>query len=382
MSPSVSETIPAAVKPSFASALEAWYQHDHRRLPWRETDAPYHIWLSEIMLQQTQVATVLPYYQRFLEAFPTVEALAAAPIEQVLKRWEGLGYYARCRNLHRAAQQIVSLYGGAFPQTFEAVESLPGIGRSTAGAILTFAFRQRHPILDGNVKRVLARLFDIEEDVAAAASVKQLWVLSEKLLASATDVYAYNQAIMELGATLCTPVNPSCLLCPVRHCCDSAARGTQAERPVKATKAPPVPHKTIGAGVIWNAQNQVLIQRRPPEGLLGGLWEFPGGKQEPDESIEQTVLREIAEELDIQVHLGQKIVVVKHAYTHFKITLHAFHCQHLSGTPTPRAADAWQWVEVSNLRQFAFPKANLKIIEALQATSAGFVAEASTGTTP
>jgi A/G-specific adenine glycosylase len=345
----------------FADALVAWYRAHHRDLPWRNTSDPYHIWLSEIMLQQTQVRTVLDYYRRFLERYPTIADLAAAPLDDVLKSWEGLGYYARCRNLHKAAQMVVQKFQGKFPCTLEEVQALPGIGRSTAGAILTFAYRQKHPLLDGNVKRVLSRVLDIGEDIAQNAVVNKLWEHSEALLAQTSDAYAYNQAIMELGATVCLPQNPRCLLCPVQGHCIAQARGTQHERPVKTTKKA-TPHHHIAVGVIWK-DGKILIQQRPAEGLLGGLWEFPGGKQEPGEALENTVLREIEEELGIQVQVQKHIASVKHAYTHFKITLHAYHCQYISGHPQPKAAQECRWVSPDRLPDFAFPKANKAVLE-------------------
>lgn len=352
-------------KPGFADALIRWYHADHRDLPWRNTTDPYAIWLSEIMLQQTQVQTVLDYYRKFLALFPTVRDLAHAPTESVMKAWEGLGYYARCRNLHKAAQMITEQHGGRFPDRFEEVEALPGIGRSTAGAILTFAYGQRHPILDGNVKRVLARLLNIQEDPSLTPVQKRMWVLSEALLSEASEPYTYNQAIMELGATVCLPQNPRCMLCPMQGFCDAFAQGTQHELPVKAPKKT-TPHHTIAIGVIRHPETgQVLIQRRPPEGLLGGLWEFPGGKREPDEALSETVRREIEEELGIQVTVREEFATVKHAYTHFKITLHAFHCDYLSGAPTPTIADEWRWAEIAELSDYAFPKANKTVLETL-----------------
>lgn len=345
----------------FADALVAWYQAGHRDLPWRNTSDPYHIWLSEIMLQQTQVRTVLDYYRRFLERYPTLVDLAAAPLDDVLKSWEGLGYYARCRNLHKAAQTVVREFQGRFPSELEAVQALPGIGRSTAGAILTFAYGQKHPLLDGNVKRVLSRIFDIDEDIGQNAVINKLWERSEALLSEASDAYAYNQAIMELGATVCLPKNPRCLLCPVKSRCQAQSSGTQHERPVKTTKKA-TPHHHIAVGVIWK-DGEVLIQQRPAEGLLGGLWEFPGGKQEPGETLEDTVLREIEEELGLQVQVQGPITRVKHAYSHFKITLHAYHCQYVSGDPQPRAAQECRWVRPDRLPDFAFPKANKTVLE-------------------
>jgi A/G-specific adenine glycosylase len=348
-------------KTGFAESLTDWYQAGHRDLPWRNTHNPYHIWLSEIMLQQTQVRTVIDYYHRFLERYPSIQALAEAPLDDVLKLWEGLGYYARCRNLHKAAQAMVANHSGQFPQTLAEAEALPGIGRSTAGAILTFAYGQKHPLLDGNVKRVLSRVYDIEADIQQTATTHQMWQASEDLLSEAQDPYSYNQAIMELGATVCLPQNPRCLLCPVQEFCSAFAQGTQHERPVKESKKP-TPHHSIGVGVIWH-EGKVLIQQRPAEGLLGGLWEFPGGKQEPDEALPETVRREIEEELGIEVTVDDLITTVKHAYTHFRITLHAFHCTYKEGTPEPRACQGWKWVHPEELTQYAFPKANKTVLE-------------------
>lgn len=360
------------LKAGFAQALTDWYKVEHRVLPWRETTDPYAIWLSEIMLQQTQVKTVLDYYRRFLTQYPTLQALAQAPPDDVMKLWEGLGYYARCRNLQKAAQHIVEKHNGIFPNTLEEVEALPGIGRSTAGAILTFAYGQKHPLLDGNVKRVISRIFDMDQDVQQTAVINEMWQASETLLSESEEPHLYNQAIMELGATVCLPQNPRCLLCPVKPFCQACARGTQHDRPVKAAKAK-TPHHTIAVGVIWK-DDQVFIQQRPEGGLLGGLWEFPGGKQETDESLTDTVLREIKEELGIQIEVGELITSVKHAYTHFKITLHAYHCQYVSGELQPQAAQAWRWVTPSELPLYAFPKANKTVLEKMltewQATQA------------
>lgn len=356
-------------KPSFSRALISWYRQHGRDLPWRKTKDPYRIWLSEIMLQQTQVTTVIPYYEKFLSLFPTVNDLADAPAEVVLKAWEGLGYYARCRNLHQAAKQIVSEREGIFPDTLETMNALPGVGQSTAGAILTFSQGQRHPILDGNVKRVLSRLFNEAGDPSQKDVTAKMWSWSAGLLSETTlgtdDPFDYNQAIMELGATCCTPKAPNCLICPVQSFCDAFQAGTQNELPTKGEKKT-IPHHVIAVGVIWDGEN-ILIQRRPEKGLLGGLWEFPGGKQEPDEALKETVRREIEEELGIQVNVAAKaFTVVKHAYTHFKITLHAFHCQYQSGVPEPKAADAWQWIPWQEVRQFAFPKANVRVLDVLE----------------
>ncbi len=356
-------------KTGFASELVSWYRQSGRDLPWRRTKDPYRIWLSEIMLQQTQVTTVIPYYEKFLELFPIIQHLAEAPSETVLKAWEGLGYYARCRNLHQAAKSIVTERAGVFPETLETMNALPGVGKSTAGAILTFSQGQRHPILDGNVKRVLSRLFNDDGDPSSKDVTARMWVWSAGLLSEATlgteDPFDYNQAIMELGATCCTPKAPNCLICPVQSFCDAFQAGTQNELPTKGEKKT-IPHHVIAVGVIWDGEN-ILIQRRPEKGLLGGLWEFPGGKQESGEALSETVRREIEEELGIQVNVaGKAFTVVKHAYTHFKITLHAYHCLYQAGTPEPKAADAWQWIPWQEVRQFAFPKANVRVLDALE----------------
>ena len=352
-------------RPTFAQQLEAWYHPIHRRLPWRETKDIYAIWLSEIMLQQTQVATVLPYYDRFLKRFPTVQTLADASIDELLKYWEGLGYYSRARNLHKAAQHIVNEHKGQFPLSIEAVEALPGIGRSTAGAILTFGASQRHPILDGNVKRVLARLFDVAELPAKPSVTREMWGMSKALLSDSEDPFTFNQAIMELGATVCLPSKPKCLLCPVSDLCEARQAGTVEERPVKAPKKT-TPHHAIGVGVLQNEEGLFLIQKRPSKGLLAGLWEFPGGKQEAGETIQNTIVRELQEELGITVEVGPHIIDVPHAYSHFKVTLHTYLCTLVEGKPVPKVADELQWVSLEAMEALAFPKANNHIIKALK----------------
>ncbi len=353
------------LKHGFSDALITWYKQNKRDLPWRHTSDPYALWLSEIMLQQTQVNTVIDYYHRFLNTFPTITDLAKADEDKVLKLWEGLGYYSRCRNLHKSAKIIVDQHNGVFPNTFDDVLALPGIGRSTAGAILTFAFAQRQPILDGNVKRDWARLFNYHEDIATKPAETQFWAWSQQFIDECSDPYAFNQGIMELGATICLPKQPRCLVCPVNSFCDSFKAKTQHDLPVKKKKVP-VPHYDIAVGVIWNKKKEtVFIQKRPDEGLLGGLWEFPGGKQEKNEALEDTVAREIKEELGITVRVDEKIMHVKHAYSHFKITLHAYHCQYIKGKAVPKAATAIKWVALNDLSTFAFPKANKKVLDML-----------------
>jgi A/G-specific adenine glycosylase len=322
------------------------------------------------MLQQTQVKTVIPYYDRWLAQFPTIVSLASADLQQVLKAWEGLGYYARARNLHRAAQEIVQSHKGAFPEDSTDVLALPGIGRTTAGGILSAAFNQPFAILDGNVKRVLARLLALE--VPPSKALPKLWNLSERLI-DPQQARDFNQAIMDLGATVCTPHNPDCLICPWRSLrdthegspCQAYNLEMQSQVPMSEARAP-IPHKEIGVAVIWNDQQQILIDRRKADGLLGGLWEFPGGKVEPGETIEACIRREIQEELGIEIEVGDRLIVVDHTYTHFKVRLNVHHCRYVSGEPQAIACEEVRWVELSNLDQYPFPKANLQIIQALR----------------
>jgi A/G-specific adenine glycosylase len=347
------------------TTLLDWYASSGRVLPWRETRDPYAIWVSEIMLQQTQVKTVIPYYERWLEAFPTIATLATADQQQVLKVWQGLGYYARARNLHKAAQVILEQHQGEFPRDLETVLTLPGIGRTTAGGILSAAFNQPVPILDGNVKRVLARLTALQKPPSKA--LPQLWQWSTQIL----DVERprdFNQALMDLGATLCTPKNPACLVCPWRSHCQAHQLHLQQEIPMTESRAE-IPHKMIGVAVIWGNEGQILIDRRRQEGLLGGLWEFPGGKIEPGETVEACIIREIREELGIEVEVGDRLITIDHAYTHFRVTLNVHHCRHLSGDPQPIECDEVRWVNLEDLEQYPFPKANVQIIDALRVGS-------------
>jgi A/G-specific adenine glycosylase len=316
------------------------------------------------MLQQTQVETVKPYHARFLAAYPTVHDLAAAPLGDVLKLWEGLGYYSRARHLHQTAQTVSRDYGGRFPATVEALQKLPGVGRYTAGAIASIAYGQAVPVLDGNVIRVFARLLDLHEDVTQPAVKTRLWEVAEEWL-SHERPGDYNQALMELGRTTCKPRQPLCKECPITNHCKAYAAGTQAELPVKKPRAA-LPHYDVAAGIIWNADGRLLIAQRPLDGLLGGLWEFPGGKREPGESLEDCLKRELVEELGIEVEVGELFTVVQHGFTHFKITLHAFTCQHRGGEPRAIGVRDWAWVEPGNVKDYSFGKADREVIRALE----------------
>jgi A/G-specific adenine glycosylase len=343
-------------------SLLKWFRTNARDLPWRKNRTPYAVWVSEIMLQQTQVTTVIPYFNRFMKRFPTVEKLARAKQDTVLKHWEGLGYYSRGRNLHTAAKLIVSDYGGQLPDTVDELQKIPGIGRYTAGAIASIAFNRPAPILDGNVIRVLSRLFCIEGNPKDDATKKKLWQLAETLV-HIKHPGDFNEAMMELGAMVCTPQNPQCPKCPLKNQCQAIKTGRQAELPVKQKQAP-LPHYSIVVGIVFKG-DKILIDKRRQNALLGGLWEFPGGKKKSGESFKTAVAREVKEETGIEIKVGKKLCIVKHTYSHFKITLHAYRCEYASGTANPLGCDAVKWATLNELKKYAFPAANTKIINEL-----------------
>jgi A/G-specific adenine glycosylase len=318
--------------------LLAWYRKGARDLPWRRTKDPYAIWVSEIMLQQTQIATVIPYYERWMKRFPTAKALAKAPLDAVLKLWEGLGYYARARNLHKAVQQVKTL-----PKTAEAWREVPGVGAYTAAAIASIAHGERVAVFDGNVRRVLSRLEG--KDVSEAPPPR----------GKPGD---YNQALMELGQRVCTFRSPQCDVCPLSADCASRAAGDPERWPSKKPKKE-VPHKEVAVGVIWDG-DRFYVQRREETGLLGGLWEFPGGKREKGESFEDCLRREIREETGFHVDVGPYLTTVKHRYTHFSVELHTYHCFLRKGKGPGK------WVTQEEVTALAMPKANLRILEEMR----------------
>ena len=341
-------------------ALLNWYAKHRRSLPWRNETDLYHVWLSEIMLQQTRVDQVLPYYERFTEAFPTIEALASADLDDVMRQWEGLGYYARARNLHRAARRIVRT--GAIPRSLEELLALPGIGPYTARAVASIVFGAPHAAVDGNVRRVLSRLFAI-----VAPAPRPLQLLADRLLARERPG-DYNQAVMELGAVVCLPKSPRCDICPVSACCQANVNGAPERFPA-SRKKPPVPHYDVAAGILTDPLGRIFIQRRKENALLGGLWELPGGKRNPGETVQSACRRELREELGIEVAVGSLVCKVKHAYSHFKITLWAHHCRILNGTPVSTAGLKTAWVQACDLERYAFPRANRRVLDALKAES-------------
>ena len=331
----------------FTQALIAWQKSAGRHnLPWQKTRDPYRIWLSEIMLQQTQVATVIPYYQRFLASFPDVAALAAAPIDAVIAHWAGLGYYARARNLHRCAQQIVSAFGGKFPETAEQLAELPGIGRSTAAAIAAFAFGQRAAILDGNVKRVLCRQFGVEGFPGQTAIHNQLWELAESLLPK-SDIEAYTQGLMDLGATLCTRSRPRCGDCPLAADCIARRDGRQGELPASRPR-PAIPERSASFALIVDGRC-LLLERRPPSGLWGGLLVPPEGEVEA--SLSRLGLTSVSQ---------RTLPDIKHTFTHFRLTLKPVLCEveRLSRLAEPGLA----WVDLENAAEAGVPAPIAKLI--------------------
>lgn len=294
---------------TFSESVITWYhQFGRKTLPWQQEKTPYKVWLSEVMLQQTQVATVIPYFNRFIQKFPSVGDLAAAPLDEVLHLWTGLGYYARARNLHQAAQQIVTLYNGEFPQDFEQVLALPGVGRSTAGAVLSLSLGQYHPILDGNVKRVLARYFAIAGWPGQRLVEKKLWELSERVT-PVKQVAAFNQAMMDLGAMICTRSQPKCTLCPLQSGCLGAKTENWRDYPGKKPKQQ-IPEK-VGVFLILQQGSQVRLEKRPDQGIWGGLYCFP----------QFETLAQLQNWLDKQKITGnlQELTSFRHTFSHFHL---------------------------------------------------------------
>ena len=347
----------------FSEALLGWFAAEKRPLPFRQTKDPYHIWISEIMAQQTQIDTLIPYYHRFVKMFPNVTALAAAPEAQVLKLWEGLGYYSRAKNLHRAAKMICEDYGGQFPQDYEALLKLPGVGPYTGGAIASIAFNARVPAIDGNVLRVVSRFNDYHGDIAEDKVKKIItdWV-RRSLPEAAGD---FNESLMELGALICTPKSPRCMLCPVRPFCQSYARGTCETLPVKSKK---IRQKRLKMEVgILMSQDKIFLVKRPAEGLLAGLWSFPiieAHKNSPGEAI-----RSALSEYFPGISAGELIGQDKHVFTHivWEMTVYKFKLPEgrVSEMPEPYSAEACRFMDRREVAAVALPVAFSKLLKLL-----------------
>jgi len=340
--------------------LTAWYTARRRDLPWRKTSDPYSVWVSEVMLQQTRVETVLAYYEPFLRRFPHLETLASASPDEVLKSWEGLGYYARARNLWAGSR--VLLKGGEWPRTVDSLERIPGIGRSTAGAVASIAFGVRAPILDGNVKRVWCRIFGVREPWKPDA-LRFLWGLSEAAVRRGPPG-EINQALMELGAVVCRPRAPSCESCPVEPDCFARAVGTREAYPGRRTRAA-IPSREAVAALLWRGE-RFLVTRRPDTGLLGGLWELPGGRVEVKEPRRAALHREMMEELGLRVAVVGEEPPVRHAYSHFKVRLWAYHCLPLRTGEDPVTERPFRWIRPEEISGLAFPAATLKVFRGIR----------------
>jgi A/G-specific adenine glycosylase len=343
-----------------AGRLLAWFDaHGRKSLPWQQDPTPYRVWVSEVMLQQTQVATVIPYYERFMTRFPTVRALAAAPEDEVLHLWTGLGYYARARNLAQCAKALVERHGGEFPAEIDAVTALPGIGRSTAGAILALSRGERHPILDGNAKRVLARVFGIEGDPSAASVLKTLWAAAESCTPH-TRVAHYTQAIMDLGATLCTRTRPACTVCPLIDICLAAREGRQAELPaIKQRRARPARQAVLLIAETGDeGSRRVLVERRPAAGIWGGLWSPPQFLSEAEALA--WCRRELGDVEDLE-----SLPPIDHAFTHFDLRLQPLRVR-FTPTSQVREADDRIWYALRSPPKVGLPRPIQQLLERMR----------------
>jgi A/G-specific adenine glycosylase len=344
--------------------LLRWFEKNGRDLPWRKTRDPYAIWVSEIMLQQTQVATMIPYYYKFLKSFPAVQCLARADLSEVLRVWEGLGYYSRARNLHHTSKIISTHFQGKVPDNIKDLLSLPGIGKYTAGAILSIAYNKEAPILDGNVKRVLSRLFAIPGDLKEKKTEDHLWHLSTSLIPRGS-ARSFNQGLMDLGAKLCTPKAPRCHRCPFGHFCKGKASGNPERYSLKLVKKK-IPHVEAIAGVVQR-DGKVLLNQRPPKGLLGGLWEFPNWKSEVKRRLRlQLRLRNhIQKEMGMKVMIKKPIGVFQQTYSHFKLTLHVFSCEAMDGRRIGK------WVAIRDLHLLPMSRIHRRIAQMIDGETRG-----------
>ena len=339
---------------NISNRLLDWYNNNQRRLPFRGSNDPYKIWVSEVMLQQTQIKTVIPYYRQWVKEYPTLKSAANADLDKLLKLWEGLGYYNRCRNFHKALIIVDQKYNGIIPNKFNEILSLPGVGHYTAGAVLSIAYNKCIPAIDGNVTRVMSRVLGIKNLTKRNRS--RITNNVQKLI-PISDPGSFNQGLMELGALLCTPTNPSCEKCPLSNSC-KAHKYKQPELYPLAKKKKVNPHYTIVAGIIWRKE-KFFIQKRDEKAMLGGLWEFPGGKVENGESLKEALNREIKEECDILPIIKDKIGCVEHSYSHFSISFHCFHC--VENGERIKSSKRIAWITPKEIALFTFPKANHKI---------------------
>ncbi len=357
-----------SMKPAMvADALLSWFEiHGRRDLPWQASPTPYRVWISEVMLQQTQVETVKPYFERFVARFPDAAALSGASQDDVMSLWSGLGYYARARNLHRAAQQVVARHGGRLPETLDELMAMPGIGRSTAGAILALARGERHPILDGNARRVLARVFEVEDAPDSATGAKTLWSLALECTPSAR-VAEYTQAIMDLGATICTRGNPSCGRCPLAAGCGALASGRIAEIPVARRRAPRPLRQTHVVFAL--SDGRVLLERRPAHGIWGGLW------APPEFTDADAAHAFAASRFGSAVATTRKLPPVRHVFTHFDLDIEPWVVE-LKANVGRLAEGDFRWHELASIDAVGLPAPVARLLEELRNGQDGSVREA------
>lgn len=343
----------------FRKKLLRWYQSNYRRLPWRETSSSYQIWVSEVMLQQTTVKAVVPYYTEWIKLFPDIESLSKAPLQAVLKAWQGLGYYQRVKNMHKASKIIMDEHNGMIPQDYDELKKLPGFGPYITAAVLSLAFNKPYPVIDANVRRVLMRMKRMHREASPKYDPILIQFISPHI--PQRNMGHFNQAMMELGALICRPKNPSCLLCLLTEFCKAYEAGEQEiiPRPKKRN------YRKIEAVVgIIKRQQKYLIQKRPPKGLLADLWEFPGGKRKKGESREEALRREIKEELDTEAKEEKFLTKVHHAYTQFQVTLYAYECR-LKNEPHLRKG-THRWTTLKGLKRYPMPSGSVKIVRFLE----------------
>ncbi len=342
---------------SFSKLLIKWYKKHARDLPWRKTKDPYKIWISEVMLQQTTVSAVIPYYENWIKIFPNVESVARAPLQKVLKVWQGLGYYTRAKNIHASSQVICKEFNGQIPSDPEVLRKFPGFGPYTIGAVLSIAFNQRRPVIDANVRRVVMRLQAIKGFADPSQDTKVLGFL-DKIMPN-KEMNLFNQALMELGALVCRNREPRCLVCPVKEFCQAYQKGIQ--------ELIPTPKRTIIKEVhvaiaVIEKNGKFFIQKRPSNGLFADLWEFPGGKIEKGESPQEALQREIKEELGVRIQSSRPLMNVQHYYTQFRANLKVFAC---SVNPLPKSDASHKWVPHRNFTDYPMPSGSAKIVERL-----------------
>ena len=349
---------PTKSRPSFAGSLNAWYRKRARDLPWRKTSDPYKIWISEIMLQQTTVNAVVPFYREWIRIFPTVEDVAKAPLRKILRTWQGLGYYTRAKNIHRSSKIICHAHGGRVPDDPLELRKLPGFGPYTVGAVLSIAFDQRRAIIDANVRRVIMRILAVEGHADTSQDPKISLFLEKEM--PKRNLRTFNQALMELGALVCRNREPLCLACPVRKHCRAYKKGVQEIIPEPKKRL--IRDIDVVVGIL-KQKNKYFIQKRPSSGLLADLWEFPGGKTEKGESPFQALKRELKEELDIDILSSRHLMNVRHFYTQFRVNLHVSLCE---PSAHPRLNKSRRWVNLKELNNYPMPSGIAKIVERLK----------------